>query len=45
MIKQYSKDKWEKHWKENLGIKGYFHIEIITVELSPCEGTLLNVTN
>jgi hypothetical protein len=31
MIKQYSRDKWEKYWKEKLGIKGYFDIQIISV--------------
>jgi hypothetical protein len=31
MIKQYSRDKWEKYWKEKLGIKGYFDIEIVSV--------------
>jgi len=34
MIKQYSRDKWEKYWKEKLGIKGYFDIQIEAVELS-----------
>ena len=37
MIRQYSRDKWEQYWKEKLGIKGYFNIEIGTVKLSPCE--------
>jgi len=37
MIRQYSRDKWEKYWKEKLGIKGYFDIEIITSKLEPCE--------
>jgi len=37
MIRQYSRDKWEQYWKEKLGIKGYFDIEIISVKLSPCE--------
>ncbi len=31
MIKQYSRDKWESYWKEKLGIKGYFDIEIESV--------------
>ena len=34
MIKQYSRDKWEKYWKEKLGIKGYFDIQIQSVNLS-----------
>jgi len=37
MIRQYSRDKWEQYWKEKLGIKGYFNIEIMSVKLSPCE--------
>lgn len=37
MIKQYSRDKWEQYWKEKLGIKGYFNVEIKAVKLSPCE--------
>ena len=37
MIRQYSRDKWEQYWKEKLGIKGYFNIEILSVKLSPCE--------
>ena len=31
MIKQYSRDKWEKYWKEKLCIKGYFDIQIVSV--------------
>ena len=34
MIRQYSRDKWEMYWKEKLGIKGYFNIQIEAVELS-----------
>ena len=36
MIRQYSRDRWEQYWKEKLGIKGYFNIEIHSVKLSPC---------
>ena len=36
MIRQYSRDKWEQYWKEKLGIKGYFNIEIGAVKLLPC---------
>jgi hypothetical protein len=36
LIKQYAKDKWEQFWKEKLGIKGYFNIQIQTVELNLC---------
>jgi len=31
MIRQYSRDKWEKYWKEKLGIKGYCNIQISLV--------------
>lgn len=31
MIKQYSREKWEQYWKEKLGIKGYFSIQISEV--------------
>ena len=31
MIKQYSREKWEHYWKEKLGIKGYFSIQIESV--------------
>ena len=37
MIRQYSRDKWERYWKDKLGIKGYFNIQIQSIELSPCE--------
>jgi hypothetical protein len=33
MIRQYSRDKWEEYWKQKLGIKGYFKIQIETVEI------------
>lgn len=36
MIRQYSRDKWEQYWKEKLGIKGHFKIQIESVELVPC---------
>jgi hypothetical protein len=35
MIRQYSRDKWEKYWKQKLGIDGYFNICISSVNLSP----------
>jgi hypothetical protein len=31
MIRQYSRDTWERYWKEKLGIKGYFDIEIESI--------------
>jgi hypothetical protein len=37
MIRQYSRKKWEQYWKEKLGIKGYFNIEISAVKISPCK--------
>jgi len=37
MIRQYSREKWEQYWKEKLGIKGYFNIEISAVKMSPCK--------
>jgi hypothetical protein len=30
-----AREKWEQYWKEKLGIKGYFDIQIQSVELSP----------
>ena len=36
LIKQYAKDKWEQYWKEKLGIKGYFNINIQTVGINLC---------
>jgi len=37
MIKQYSREKWEQYWKEKLGIKGYFNIQIASVKLATCQ--------
>ena len=37
MIRQYSRDKWEQYWKEKLGIKGHFKIQIESVKLVPCK--------
>jgi len=34
MVRQYSRDKWEKYWKEKLGIKGYLNIQIELVQIS-----------
>ena len=34
LIKQYSRDKWEKYWKEKLGIDGSFQIEIVEISTS-----------
>jgi len=32
MIRQYSRDKWEEYWKEKLGTKGYFDIQVVLVK-------------
>jgi hypothetical protein len=37
LLKQYSRTKWEKYWKHKLGIEGHFHINIASVQLSPCK--------
>jgi hypothetical protein len=37
LLKQYSRTKWEEYWKHKLGIEGNFHINIISVHLSPCK--------
>lgn len=34
MIRQYSRDQWEKYWKKKLGIRGYFHIQIVSVQIA-----------
>ena len=33
LMRQYARDKWEEYWKEKLGIKGYFTIQIQSVEI------------
>lgn len=33
LIRQYARDKWEAYWKEKLGIRGYFTIKILSVEI------------
>jgi len=37
MLRQYSRENWEKYWKEKLGIKGHFKIEIKKMELGLCQ--------
>ena len=37
MIRQYSRDKWEKYWKQKMGINGYFELQLKSVTLAPCE--------
>lgn len=34
MIRQYSRNKWESYWKEKLGIKGYFSVQIQIVKIT-----------
>jgi hypothetical protein len=33
LIRQYARDEWEAYWKEKLGIKGYFTIQMLSVEI------------
>ena len=33
MIRQYSRNKWEQFWKEKLGIKGFFEIQVLAVSI------------
>jgi len=37
ILKKYSKEKWEQYWKQKLGIKGYFKIQIVQIEICPCQ--------
>ena len=36
ILKKYSKEKWERYWKQKLGIQGHFSIKIVHAELRPC---------
>ena len=36
ILKKYSKAKWERYWKQKLGIEGHFSIRIARIELMPC---------
>ena len=36
VLKMYRKDKWEKYWKQKLGIEGNFSIQLIKTEIYPC---------
>lgn len=36
ILKKYSKEKWEKYWKQKLGIEGNFSIHILSAEILPC---------
>lgn len=37
VLKKYSKEKWEKYWKQKLGIAGNFKIEISQMKTCPCQ--------
>jgi hypothetical protein len=36
ILKKYSKAKWEQYWKQKLGIRGYFSIQITQMQKGPC---------
>lgn len=36
ILKKYSKEKWEKYWKQKIGIEGNFSIHILSAEILPC---------
>jgi hypothetical protein len=36
ILKKYSKEKWEKYWKQKLGIEGHFSISILSANCCPC---------
>jgi len=36
ILKKYSKEKWEKYWKQKLGIEGHFSISILSAKYCPC---------
>jgi hypothetical protein len=36
MIRQYSRDKWLSYWKEKLGIKGFFDVQVVSVQIKVC---------
>lgn len=37
ILKKYSKEKWKQYWKHKLGIEGNFTIQIVNVEIYPCQ--------
>ena len=37
LLKHYSRSKWQEYWKNKLGIKDHFDIQIASVHLSPCK--------
>ena len=36
ILKKYSKQKWEKFWKQKLGIEGNFSIHFVQADSRPC---------
>ena len=36
ILKKYSKENWEKYWKQKLGIEGHFSIHIRSACCGPC---------
>jgi hypothetical protein len=36
ILKKYSKEKWEKYWKQKLGIEGHFSISFLSAKCCPC---------
>jgi hypothetical protein len=36
ILKKYSKEKWQKYWKQKLGIEGNFSIKLVHAETCPC---------
>lgn len=36
ILKKYSNEKWEKYWKQKLGIEGHFSISIRSAKCCPC---------
>jgi hypothetical protein len=36
MIRQYSRDNWLSYWKEKLGIKGFFDVQVVSVQIKVC---------
>ncbi len=36
ILKKYSKEKWKQYWKQKLGIRGFFTIQVAKAEIGPC---------
>jgi hypothetical protein len=37
ILKKYSKEKWERYWKQKLGIEGHFNIKLSYIEKGACQ--------